>query len=230
MRSRITIAVVLCVFLMTVPLWAAGEKTKPDAAAKPAVEKQVSTMPASEPSGEKAKPALPAKPAGEPAETPGGYIIGPGDLLDILVWKDETLTRVVYVLPDGRISFPLIGEVTAAGKTIYQVKKELEGKLGRYVPDAIISVDVKQVNSFLIYVLGRVNTPGRFVLNTNVNVLQALAIAGGLHPFAKKGKIKIFRHEGEKTSIFKFDYDDVSDGDHLEQNIQLKRGDVIVVP
>jgi polysaccharide biosynthesis/export protein len=220
MKSRVAISVVLCVFLMTAPLWAAGEKIKPDVAAKPA----------SEPAGEKAKPALPAKPAGEPVEAPGGYIIGPGDLLDVLVWKDETLTRSVYVMPDGRISFPLIGEVTAAGKTVYQVKKELEGKLGRYVPDAIISVDVKQVNSLLIYVIGRVNAPGRFVLNTNVNVLQALAVAGGLHPFAKKGKIKIFRHEGEKTSIFKFDYDDVSGGDHLEQNIQLKRGDVIVVP
>lgn len=230
MKSRIAIAVVLCVFLMTVPLWAAGEKTMPAAAAKPTVEKQAPAMPVSEPAGEKAKPALPVKPAGEPMDTSGSYIIGPGDLLEVSVWKDESLTRAVVVLPDGRISFPLIGQVEVAGKTLAQLQKELEGKLVRYVPDAILSLDVKQVNSLIIYVLGRVNNPGRFVLNTNVNVLQALAVAGGLHPFAKKGKIKIFRHEGEKTSIFKFDYDDVSDGDHLEQNIQLKRGDVIVVP
>lgn len=163
-------------------------------------------------------------------EEGGDYLIGPGDILDISVWKDETLTKSVVVLPDSRISFPLIGEVMAGGKTIAQLKKEIEGKLAPYVPDITLSLEVRQVNSMLIYVIGRVNNPGRFVLNINVNILQALSIAGGLTPFAKRDKIKIFRQEGDKTHIFNFQYDGVVEGKQLEQNIMLKRGDVVVVP
>jgi len=164
------------------------------------------------------------------SEKNADYLIGPGDVLDISVWKDETLTRSVVVLPDSKISFPLIGEVIAGGKTVAQLKKEIEGKLGPYVPDIVLSLDVRQVNSMLIYVIGRVNNPGRFVLNVNVNVLQALSMAGGFNPFAKKDKIKIFRHERDKTHIFNFQYDGVVEGKNLEQNIMLKRGDVVVVP
>ncbi len=175
--------------------------------------------------------AVPAdKPAAKSPGVGGDYLIGPGDLLDISVWKDEALTRTSVVLPDGKISFPLIGEVNAGGKTLAQLKQELEQKLIRYVPDMVLSVEVKQCNSMLIYVIGRVNSPGRFALNANVNVLQALAMAGGLNPFAKKDGIKIFRHEGEKTAIIPFQYSQVADGDRLEQNIWLKRGDLILVP
>ena len=159
-----------------------------------------------------------------------GYVVGPGDVLDISVWKDDALNKRVTVLPDGRISFPLIGEITAGGKTVAELAKELEKKLGRYVPDVNLSLMVHQVNSMLIYVIGRVNNPGRFVLNTEVNVLQALAMAGGLNPFAKRRKIKIFRKKTQQTELFNFDYDDVAKGRRLEQNIQLRRGDVIVVP
>jgi polysaccharide export outer membrane protein len=158
------------------------------------------------------------------------YVIGPGDILDISVWKDEALTKLVTVLPDGKISFPLIGEVSAGGKTVAQLSQELELKIGRYVPDVNLSVVVARVNSMLIYVVGRVNKPGMFELNTNVNVLQALAMAGGLNPFAKRGSIKIFRKQGDHDQVFAFDYDDVTKGEKLEQNIQLKRGDVVVVP
>jgi polysaccharide export outer membrane protein len=175
--------------------------------------------------------AMPVWAASEKAVLPSAdYIIGPGDVLDISVWKDEALTKLVTVLPDGRISFPLIGEVTAAGKTLAQLSKELKAKLSRYVPDLDLSVIVQQVNSMMVYVIGRVNNPGRFVMNSNVNVLQALAMAGGLNPFAKRGKIKVFRSVGIQTKIFDFDYDDVSKGEMLEQNIVLERGDVIVVP
>ena len=159
-----------------------------------------------------------------------GYVVGPGDVLDISVWKEEALNKRVTVLPDGRISFPLIGEITAGGKTVAELVKELEIRLGRYVPDVNLSLMVHQVNSMLIYVIGRVNNPGRFVLNTEVNVLQALAMAGGLNPFAKRRKIKIFRKKTQQTELFNFDYDDVARGRRLEQNIQLRRGDVIVVP
>ena len=160
------------------------------------------------------------------------YFIGPGDVIDISVWKDEALTKSVTVLPDGYISFPLIGEIQAAGRPLRQIKEEVEAKIQPYVPEPTVSVEVKQVNSMLVYVIGRVNSliSGRYVLNANVNVLQALAMAGGLNPFAKRDKIRVLRQEGGKTVTFKFNYDDVVEGKHLEQNIVLKRGDVVVVP
>lgn len=158
------------------------------------------------------------------------YVIGPGDVLDISAWKDEALTRSCVVRPDGFISFPLIGELQAAGRTASQLKTEIEKKLERYVPDATLSVEVKQVNSMIIYVIGKVNAPGRFVLNANIDVLQALATAGGLNVFAKGGWIRIFRQENNKTTILPFDYDQVVKGKRLEQNISLNRGDVVVVP
>jgi polysaccharide export outer membrane protein len=165
------------------------------------------------------------------AESPKtAYIIGPGDVLDISVWKNEALTKLVTVLPDGRISFPLIGQMMAGNKTVAQLQQELEKKLTRFVPDVTLSLLVAQVNSAMIYVIGRVNNPGRFVVNSNVNVLQALSMAGGLNPFAKRGSIKIFREGQMKTHIYDFDYDEVSKGRNLEQNVMLQRGDVIVVP
>ncbi len=160
----------------------------------------------------------------------GGYLIGAGDVIDISAWKDEALTRSCVVRPDGFISFPLIGEVQAAGRTASQLKTEIEAKLNRFVPEVTLSLEVKQVNSMLIYVIGKVNAPGRFVLNANIDVLQALATAGGLNIYAKGGYIKIFREENNKTTILPFDYDQVVRGKHLEQNISLNRGDVVVVP
>ena len=156
------------------------------------------------------------------------YRIGPGDILEISVWKEEALTKNLSVLPDGKINFPLIGDVTAAGKTVAQLKKEIAVQLVRFVPDPVLSVGVQQVNSLMIYVIGRVNNPGRFVLNTNINVLQALAMAGGLDSFAKRSQVKIFRSVRDKVAIYNFDYDDVSAGRNLRQNITLKRGDVVV--
>lgn len=166
------------------------------------------------------------------SSSPGSrlYTIGAGDQILISVWKDEALTRQVVVLPDGKISFPLVGEVQAAGRTIDQLRNELESKLDRFVPGVTLSVIVQQVNSQVVYVIGRVTTPGRFLLTGDINVLQALAMAGGLNPFAKKGEIKIFRQEDGKTKIYPFDYDAVSTGSDLRQNITLQRGDVIVVP
>jgi polysaccharide export outer membrane protein len=158
------------------------------------------------------------------------YVIGPGDVLDISVWKVTELTKLVTVLPDGKISFPLVKQVMAAGKTVEQLTGELEKKLARFVPDLNLSLLVHQVNSMLVFVIGEVNNPGRFVLNANVNVLQALAMAGGLTPFADKDSIKIFREEGSGTEIIAFDYNAVTKGKDVAQNIQLERGDVIVVP
>jgi polysaccharide biosynthesis/export protein len=156
------------------------------------------------------------------------YRIGPGDVLEISVWKEEALTKQLSVLPDGKITFPLIGEVQAQGRTVAQLKQDIETRLLRFVPAPSLSVIVHQVNSLLIYVIGRVNQPGRFVLNGNINVLQALAMAGGLNSFAKRDGIKIFRNVKGKNVVYEFDYDDVSAGKNMSQNIVLMRGDVVV--
>ena len=164
----------------------------------------------------------------------GNYVVGPGDILDISVWKEEALTKAVTVLPDGEIYFPLIGEIRAAGRTVAEIREEIKTKISVYVPDPTLSVDVRQVNSMIIFVLGRVNNSGRFVVNAKTNVLQGIAMAGGLNPFAKRNDIKVIRQEGGKgagkTQTFAFRYDDVADGKNLEQNIWLQRGDVILVP
>lgn len=158
------------------------------------------------------------------------YLIGPGDVIDISVWKDEALTRSVVVRPDGAISFPLIGDVPAAGKTPAALKADVEKRLERYVLQGVVSLEVKQINSMIVYVIGKVNAPGRFVVNTNVDVLQALATAGGVNVFAKRNRIKVYRRENNTTTIIPFEYDEVVEGKQLEQNIRLKRGDVVVVP
>jgi len=166
--------------------------------------------------------------AGEPASSE--YIIGEGDVLAISIWKDENLTREVVVLPDGTISFPLVGRVVAEGKTISSLKTDIEDKIRRYVPHPVLNVEVKNINSMYIYVIGRVNNPGRYILNCNTNVLQALAMAGGLNPFADDNNIKIIRTMNGRSSMTWFRYNDIVKGKRLEQNIILERGDVIVVP
>lgn len=168
--------------------------------------------------------------SGTPQVTGQDYVIGPGDQLFVSVWRDEALTRTALVLPDGKIQFPLIGEVVAGGKTVAQLKKEIEEKLSGYVVDAGLSVEVRQPNSFFVYIIGKVNAPGRQMLLANTNVLQALAMAGGVNVFADKDDIRVFRQEGDRTRIFTFRYSLVSAGKQLDDNIWLQRGDVIVVP
>jgi len=158
------------------------------------------------------------------------YTIGPGDVLMISIWKDESLTQEVIVLPDGTISYPLIGLVKAEGKTITELKAEIENRIKKYVPGPVLWVSVRNMNSSLVYVLGRVNNPGRFLLNSRLTVLQGLAMAGGLTPFADNNNIKILRTEEGSTKIFIFRYNDVIKGNSLEENIILERGDVIIVP
>jgi len=180
---------------------------------------------------EKEAPAtVPEAEAALQATAEPDYRIGPGDQLSIEVWKDKDLARLVTVLPDGKVAYPMVGEVVAAGKTVARLRKEIEGKLSLYVKDAVITVEVRQVNSLQIYVLGRVRTPGRTVLTSNIDVLQALGAAGGPDQFAKLSRIRIFRREGGKTVIIPFDYDDVVAGKNLESNILLRRGDVVIVP
>ena len=178
---------------------------------------------------EKAPPASEPE-AALPSIAEPDYRIGPGDQLSIEVWKDKDLARLVTVLPDGKVAYPMVGEIVATGKTVVQLQKEIEGKLSLYVKDAVVTVEVRQVNSMLIYVLGSVRTPGRITLTANIDILQAMATAGGPDKFAKLSRIRIFRREGGKTVIIPFDYDEVIAGKNLQSNIMLRRGDVVVVP
>lgn len=161
---------------------------------------------------------------------PHDYTIGAGDVLEISVWKDEALTRAVSVLPDGKIAFPLVGQVDVKGKTLKIVQKEISRKLSKYIPSPEVNVSVRQVNSMNVFVIGKVNRPGSFSLIEDYNVMQVLALAGGLNAYAKKNKIKIFRKVDGKTYVVRFRYGDVSKGKNLETNIPLRRGDVVVVP
>ena len=176
--------------------------------------------------------ASPPPPAALVQPTTGAapdYIVGAGDILEISVWKDPALTRQVVVLPDGTFSFPLVGRFPADGKTVEELSTAMVARLTRYIPEPDLSIIVQQVNSQVVYVIGKVNRPGHFPLNRNIDVLQALAMAGGLNVFADEKDIRIFRKTENQTMVIPFNYRDVTEGNQLEENIVLQRGDVIVV-
>ena len=162
--------------------------------------------------------------------TDPAYVIGPEDALDISVWKDETLKAAALVRPDGGISFPLAGDFIVAGKTASQVRDELVKRLEKYIPEPVVTVSVVRVASYRIYVIGRVNKPGDIQTGRNIDVLQALSIAGGMTPFASEDGIRIIRKVDGKTTSIPFQYSRVRKGGDLSQNITLKSGDVLLVP
>jgi len=159
------------------------------------------------------------------------YRIHPGDTLLISVWREENLQREVIVRPDGGLSFPLVNELQAASKTLEELRTELTKKLGRFIPDPVVTVEARQLLGNKIYVIGKVNRPGEFPVNRNVDVVQALAMAGGMTPYAAVNKIKILRRGTDGTlQAIPFEYGDIEKGENLEQNIVLQAGDVVVVP
>ncbi len=160
----------------------------------------------------------------------GGYLISPEDVLEVSVWKEKTLQKELVVRPDGWITFPLIGDIKAAGRTAQEIKDEIRVQLTRYIPDPVVTVSVKKIAGNKIFVIGRVTTPGEYAIGRYVDVLQALALAGGLTPFAMEKKIKIVRKQNGKEVIFSFDYSKIKKGENFDQNITLQSGDVIVVP
>lgn len=165
-------------------------------------------------------------------EAPAGpaYRLGPEDVLFLSVWRDESLTREVLVRPDGKISFPLVGDVQAEGRTVEELKADLSSRLAPFIPDAPISVSVLKINSYKIYVVGKVNRPGEFLVGHDTSVMQALSLAGGLTQFASENRIKVLRRENGTERAYSFRYGEAKRGDDLEQNILLQRGDVVVVP
>lgn len=168
--------------------------------------------------------------AQEAPSTDLGYQLGPEDVLLISVWKDEHLTREVVVRPDGLISFPLVGDVPAEGRTVEELRLDLAKRLIKYIPAVNLTVAVVKPLSYKVYVVGRVAKPGEFLVGHYTDVLQALSLAGGLTPFAAENDIKVVRRVMGQQHTFPFRYGDVRKGMDLEQNIILQRGDVVMVP
>jgi polysaccharide export outer membrane protein len=164
------------------------------------------------------------------AQQPSPYLIGPTDVLNIYVWKEPDLTQDVTVLPDGKITFPLIGVIQAQGRTVTELKKAISDKLKDYVTAPEVTVVVKQVNSRRIYTLGKLNSSGIYPLVPGMTVLQALSTAGGFAEWADEKNIRVIRREGGKEIQYRFNYKDFIAGKDIEQNILLKPNDTIVVP
>ncbi len=162
--------------------------------------------------------------------TEEGFEIGPEDVLEIAVWKEENLKKEVLVRPDGGISFPLVGEIQAAGKTPGRLQSEITQRLTKFIPRPSVNVSVLKTASYKIYVIGKVNKPGEFTIGRRVDVLQALSMAGGLTPFADAQNIRIVRRSRPVQALLRFDYSRVQRGGDLRQNIELRSGDTVVVP
>ncbi|MCT2533336.1 polysaccharide biosynthesis/export family protein [SAR92 clade bacterium H231] len=158
------------------------------------------------------------------------YLLNPGDQLDISVWNEEALQKTIIVLPDGMISFPLVGHLRAAGRSAAAVEKAISDKLDSFIAEPEVNVTVTSTRGNVTYVVGKVLKPGPIVMVQNTNVMQALAIAGGINEFASGNAIKIIRSNGEEPIILKVRYSDLEKGSDLSSNHRLQAGDVIVVP
>ena len=159
-----------------------------------------------------------------------GYKLQPGDVLQVVVWKETDLQSDVLIRPDGGVSFALAGDLQAAGLTTDELRAELEMRVRRLVPGAVVTVSVKAPNGNRVFVIGKVLRPGDFPLIRPIDVLQAISMAGGVTPFASTNGIRILHRDGKSQSSVRFRYDDVAKGRHLEQNIILQSGDTVIVP
>lgn len=161
---------------------------------------------------------------------PADYQLHAGDTLQVVVWKEPDLQQEVLVRPDGGLTFPLAGDLPAAGHTVAELTKMLEERIRKYVPEAVVTVSVKSAGGSQVFVIGKVNHPGGFPLIGPLDVMQAISLAGGSTPFADLNGIRILRRNGGNQTSIPFRYGDVQRGRHLEQNILLNSGDTVVVP
>ena len=176
---------------------------------------------------------LAAPPIAEKTPDPtasGDYRIGVGDVLNIQVWKEADLTRSVPVRPDGKISFPLLDDLQAAGLTPLELKLVLTERLKQYLSEPRVTVLVEEVNSYKVYVMGEVVTQGALVLKNKTDLLQVISLAGGFTAFAKKKEIIIIRNNGKNGARITVNYEKILSGKNPEQNLILEPGDTVVVP
>jgi polysaccharide biosynthesis/export protein len=187
----------------------------------------LSPLMAQEPSS-RPQPAPPGASATPPV-LPEGYVIGPEDVISVVVWREKELSADVVVRPDGKISLPLLNDIQAAGYTPEQLAEIIEKAAVKYVMDSDATVIVKEIRSRKVFVLGEVGKPGVFPLTSELTVLQLIASVGGLLEYADKGNITILRTENGRERRMRFNYNDVIQGKNLQQNILLQPGDTVLV-
>jgi polysaccharide export outer membrane protein len=172
-------------------------------------------------------PAVPLDPRS--AEMAAAYQIGPEDLLDISVWKNVELSRVVPVRPDGKVSLPLVNDIQAAGLTPGELRDQITTRLAEFIPAPEVSVMVREVHSRKVAVVGAVKMPGRYELRSPMTVLEVIALAQGLTDFASRDKITVQRTVNGKTSSIPFNYRKIADG-AAQDNFFVRPGDIVIVP
>jgi len=177
-------------------------------------------------------PEISIEPRGIPVPEVMEYVIGPADVLSIGVWNQESMNKKVTVRPDGIISYPLIGEVYVVGLTPSQLQEKIEQALREYINvlQGEVSVDVNEVHSYKISVLGRVNTPGRFEFQSQATVLDALAEAGGLTDFASGSEILVLRPTSQLIRRIRFNYEDFFQPENNDGLLFIFPGDIVLVP
>ena len=149
---------------------------------------------------------------------------------EVSVWREPELDREALVQPDGTISFPLVGQIAAAGETPAAVQADIVKRIEQYIPEPVVTVELLEARGNKVYVIGEVEKPGEYQLGRPISVVQAISLAGGFTPFAGRGKIQVLRKTaGAETSI-PFDYEAVADGENLAGNIELLPGDTVIVP
>jgi polysaccharide biosynthesis/export protein len=175
-------------------------------------------------------PQIAHLPVDLPASADDDYVIGSEDTIEVLVWKNADLSRVVNVRPDGKISLPLIGDVQAAGLTVTQLNTEITEKLKKYYKEPPqVSVILQQVNSYSIYILGEVRNPGKYLVKSGTTFLQAITLAGGFTEFASKNKVMVRRKNNDNSEkVISIKYHDILSG--LQNNVMMFPGDTILIP
>ena len=163
------------------------------------------------------------------------FLLGPEDVLEVTVWRNQDLSRTVVIRPDGKISLPLIGDVQASGSTSAEVAKKIAARLTEFKENPNVSVSVKEVNSYFIYVLGEVLKPGKYPIKSYATVLQGVSLAGGFTQYASKNKMQVIRTLTNGNGIesqlrIPVPYNDLVSGKGEIENFSLKSGDTIVVP
>lgn len=169
------------------------------------------------------------QPVAGPVGIPENYVIGKGDELRVFVWRNEQLSGQVTVRPDGKISLPLIQDLSAEGLTALQLKDQITGRLKQYVQNPTVTVIVDQINSYKVSVLGRVTTPGVYPITGDTTLVEAISMAGGFTRWANKRKITVIRSQGGKKKKLRINYKKILSGKDPSQNIILNRGDTIIV-
>jgi polysaccharide biosynthesis/export protein len=169
-----------------------------------------------------------AAPAG--IALPAGYLIGPEDVLTIVVWREKDMSTDAVVRPDGQISIPLLNDLQAAGLTPDQLKVAIEKAAAKFMAEPNATVIVKAINSRKVHIVGNVIKAGTYPLQGDMTVLQLIAQAGGLQEWADSKHITVMRKEDGKDTALKFNYKDVVKQKNLQQNVLLKPGDTVIVP